>query len=296
MQSCKACEVCVQAMQLFPDIVKDETRADTVADKFRSFCAGTGRSPVVCEATAAAVAASAAGNLGRRVGAMCRSLAECPAQASPCNVTITAGQSSKPLDYCTIKGVAGETLEGVASGARPTGSCRTAVECDGAGFLCTMATQTRVCSYANSTGDVSCNMFGSCEKTPCKVCSDCVSGLQDYVNSTLDANSTTVAATFQTTCADKGNTPLMCAASAMFIQSSNRGNLGRCAGALCSMLGEASLLFFVEAACLRECLLFLWQYASRHAYMHGFPEAAPHHAAPNPIYVCRRQVCWVSPC
>ena len=117
MQSCKACEVCVQAMQLFPDIVKDETRADTVADKFRSFCAGTGRSPVVCEATAAAVAASAAGNLGRRVGALCRSLAECPAQASPCNVTITAGQSSKPLDYCTIKGVDGETLEGVASGA-----------------------------------------------------------------------------------------------------------------------------------------------------------------------------------
>jgi hypothetical protein len=31
---------------------------------------------------------------------------------------------------------------------------------------------------------------------------------------------------------------LMCAASAMFISMSNTGNLGRRAGALCSMLGE----------------------------------------------------------
>jgi hypothetical protein len=74
MQPCKACEVCVQAMQLFPSIVETETRADAVADKFRSFCAGTGRSPVVCEATAAAVAGSVAGNLGRRAAALCASL------------------------------------------------------------------------------------------------------------------------------------------------------------------------------------------------------------------------------
>jgi hypothetical protein len=61
-------------MQLFPSIVETETRADAVADKFRSFCAGTGRSPVVCEATAAAVAGSVAGNLGRRAAALCASL------------------------------------------------------------------------------------------------------------------------------------------------------------------------------------------------------------------------------
>ena len=238
MQSCKACEVCVQAMQLFPDIVKDETRADTVADKFRSFCAGTGRSPVVCEATAAAVAASAAGNLGRRVGALCGSLAECPAQTPPCNVTIAAGQSSKPLDNCTIKGVAGEAPEGVASGAKPPNSCRPDDGCAEAGFFCSMANPTRVCTCASSTGDVSCQMFGTCDKTPCRICSDCISGLQDYVNSTLDANSTTVAATFQATCVNQGNAPPICAASAAYIQSSNKGNLGRRAGALCSMLGE----------------------------------------------------------
>jgi hypothetical protein len=43
MQPCTACGVCVQAMQLFPDIVKGTTSADAVADKFRTFCAGTGR-------------------------------------------------------------------------------------------------------------------------------------------------------------------------------------------------------------------------------------------------------------
>jgi hypothetical protein len=251
--------MCVQAMQLFPDIVKDEKRANTVADKFRSFCAGTGRSPVVCEATAAAVAASASGNLGRRVGALCGSLAECPAQTPPCNVAPAIGQSSKPLDYCTIKGVAGETLEGVASGFRPTNGCRTDLECAayGTGFFCSMATQTRVCTCANSTGDVSCDMFGTCEKTPCKICSDCISDLQDYVGKTSDAdNSTATAAAFQATCVKGGNAAPICAASAAYIQSSNKGNLGRRAGALCSMLGEASLMLPVEVACLRKCLSF----------------------------------------
>ena len=101
MQPCKACEACVQAMQLFPDLVKDTTRAELVADKFKTFCTGTGRNPVVCQATAAQIANSVAGNLGRRVAALCQSLAECSTQATPCSVAITAGAAPQALDLCT---------------------------------------------------------------------------------------------------------------------------------------------------------------------------------------------------
>lgn len=276
MQPCKACEVCVQAMQLFPDIVKDESRADTVADRFRSFCAGTGRSPIVCEATAASIAASVSGNLGRRVGALCQSLAECPALASACDsnrVAPVAGQTAKPLDYCSIKGVAGEPLEGVASSVRPQGSCKTTADCSGDGFSCSTVAQTRVCTCSNSTGAVACEMFGSCEKTPCKVCSDCVAALQGYVSSTADSNSSAeIGTAFQATCTDKGNAPLMCAASAMFIQSSNRGNLGRRAGALCSMLGECCYSYIacmLYTSCSLHSSLLPSQCESAHSCMYA---------------------------
>lgn len=158
---------------------------------------------------------------------------ECPSQASEC--------LAQQLDYCTVKGgttTSGDKLEPVATGTRPARSCTANGDCTDAGFSCSMATQTRVCTCANNTGAVSCQMYGTCERTPCKVCSDCVANLQDYVNTTSDSdNSSVVAGMFQSECV-KNSTQLMCAASAAFIQSSNRGNLGRRAGALCSMLGR----------------------------------------------------------
>lgn len=257
MQPCKSCEWCVQAMQLFPDLVKDESRAESVAEKFKTFCTGTGRSPVVCDATAAAVAASVAGNMGRGVGALCRSLAECPAQVSACQVAAAAGQQAKALDYCSIKGVAGETLEAVASGTKPPNSCQADGDCSTSGSFCSMATQTRVCSCTNDTGVVGCEMFGTCEKTPCKVCSDCVVDLQGHVSSTLGDHGTAVAGAFQTTCVDKGNAASMCAASAAYIQSSNRGNLGRRAGAICSMLGKCQCDLSCFVYCPTPCHVLL---------------------------------------
>jgi hypothetical protein len=160
-------------------------------------------------------------------------LQECPPQASAC--------PAQQLDYCTVKGSitsSGDKLEPVASGTRPARSCTANSDCETTGFACSMANPTRVCTCANSTGAVSCQMYGTCERTPCKVCSDCVASLQDYVNNTSDSdNSSVVAGMFQSECVKGSSTQLMCAASAAFIQSSNRGNLGRRAGALCSMLG-----------------------------------------------------------
>lgn len=239
MQPCTACGVCLQAMQLFPDIVKGTTSADAVADKFRAFCAGTGRNTLACEATAAAIAASVAGNLGRRVGALCRSLAECPETA--CNITTDVGQAPKPLDLCTIKGVASNSPQDTSpevSGVITDLSCTKNADCTAEGNFCSMATPERVCSCSAATGVVSCEMRGSCKSTPCKVCSDCVASWQGHISGTSSGNSATVASAFQAACSSAAYPGVVCKSTTGFITSSNKGNLGLRAGAICSMLGE----------------------------------------------------------
>lgn len=167
------------------------------------------------------------------------SLAECPAATSGLEVAVAVGQPAKPLDYCTVKGVAGEPLEALVSGIKPNGACNVAVGCPLARHFCSLATQTRACTCANTTGTVTCEVFGQCEPDSCSVCADCVVGLQGYVqNVSAVESSAAVAEAFQATCAAKGSSALMCAASKTFIGSSNKGNLGRRAGAICSMLGR----------------------------------------------------------
>jgi hypothetical protein len=61
--------------------------------------------------------------------------------------------------------------------------------------------------------------------------------MQGHVTGAVSKPTADVATTFQATCTSQSNTELMCAASATFISTSNTGNLGRRAGALCSMLG-----------------------------------------------------------
>jgi len=242
MQPCKACEVCVQAMQLFPDIVKGVTKADGIAERFKTFCAGTGRSPLACDATAMAIASSVAGSLGRRVGALCRSLTECGELNSTCTVGVSTGSAPQPLNLCSVEGIVGGTSVPDITGQPAPGSCKTDSDCGAQGTFCSMASTQRVCSCVSSTGAVTCEVYGSCQPTACKVCSDCVAGLQGHVNSTAGVvgadSAAAVAAAFQSTCSSQGNTEQMCAASTMFIASSNKGNLGRRAGALCSVLGK----------------------------------------------------------
>jgi hypothetical protein len=85
---------------------------------------------------------------------------------------------------------------------------------------------------------VSCDTLGRCEPTACQVCSTCITAMQGHVTDAVLKTTAEVASAFQGTCGTQGNTELMCAASAMFISTSNTGNLGRRAGALCSMMGE----------------------------------------------------------
>lgn len=239
MQPCKACEVCVQAMQVFPDIVKDTTRAEVIADRFKTFCTGTGRSPLACEATAAAITSSVAGSVGRRVASLCVSLAECQVQATPpCQVAATPTGTAQALDMCTVEGVFGGKAVADISGKAPAGSCKATADCTSPGTFCSMASTTRVCSCLSSTGVVSCETLGRCEPTACQVCSNCITAMQGHVTDARSKTTADVATAFQATCTSQSNTELMCAASAMFISTSNTGNLGRRAGALCSMMGE----------------------------------------------------------
>lgn len=246
MQPCKACEVCVQAMQLFPEIVKGVTRADDVAVQFRSFCAGTGHDPLACAATAAAISSSFAGHVGRRLGAICRSLAECSDRVpADCNITAVQGGTPQRPNLCTVEGVAGGKDPDILLPA-PTGSCMVDANCSTPGTFCSRTSTHRACTCTTGTGDVMCEVRGMCQPTPCKVCSDCVAELQSYVAATTD-NRTAVASTFVEVCISN-NSATACASTAASIASSNKGNLGRRAGALCSMLGEC----FVVLGCFQD--------------------------------------------
>lgn len=256
MQPCKACEQCVQAMQLFPSIVKDTSKRGVIASKFKDFCVGTGRSSLVCGATADAITYSTAGSLGRRVGALCQSLAECSAATVTCNITAVAGQDPQRVNLCTMEGVVGGTAVADVSGQAAPGSCHNNAGCPTPGTFCSLEAQTRVCSCDSGTGAVTCEMWGACQPTPCKVCSDCVADLQPYVTGIAD-NSTapTVSAAFQVACTNKSYPQLLCGAAASFISTSNKGNLGRRAGALCSILGKWYVSCIAWGVANRFCVM-----------------------------------------
>jgi hypothetical protein len=241
----RVCEACVQAMQLLPSLVADAGSADAVASQFSAFCATSGRSSVACAGAAAAVASSFAGNLGRRPGALCRALGKCPAalnaSVAPVNATQDAVGPSQPLDLCSTNGTAGgPAVAGVLAGTSlPPNGCLQDSDCSTDGHACSMASTQRVCWCSGASGADTCRRVGSCQWTPCPRCSSCVDTLHTRLTSGVSdaANSSAVAQQFKAVCSDRGVAPAMCTAVESYI-AAGRGNVGRRAGALCSMLGE----------------------------------------------------------
>lgn len=243
LQPCKACEACVQAMQLFPAIVKDVFKSDAVAAQFQSFCVGSGRNYLACTTAAAAIADSTGGNLGRRPAAICRALAECSTTLGSCNVSAVAGAAAQPLDLCTTTGVAsGAGVDGVwPVGQAPIGACLADASCTGQGMFCSMASPRRACSCQSGSGADSCVAMGSCQLTPCKQCGDCIASLASYVAGVpAGANSTDIAEAFRVQCIGNGSATPECTLTAAYI-AAGRSNSGRRAGALCSMMGECGV-------------------------------------------------------
>lgn len=220
--------------------------------RFKDFCTGTGRSSLQCVATATAIGNSPGGVLGRRVGALCVSLSECPAQASACppQQQATRGLTAFPkaLDYCTVTGYDGD--ESLADLSLTGNSCINSTDCSQEGNVCSMAAPARVCSCDSNSGAVSCGMRGSCQPSPCKVCSDCVTRWASFVDSVpVGHSAAAVSAMFQAQCRSfaAGYSPEQCTATGTIVFAS--GNTGRRAGAICSILGACPSALVGDASC-----------------------------------------------
>lgn len=206
--------------------------------RFKEFCIRTGRSSLVCEGTASAIASSPRGLLGRRVGTLCQSLAECPALASSCD-----NETHTPLDYCTTAG-----YQSSVPGSRPADlpeiamreTCSEDAPCGTNDTVC--GAMKRVCSCNKDTGAVVCEMLGTCKPSPCKVCRDCINSWQGHVSSVAELDSSAVATAFQDKCDSMADSVVAkCSAARSLIIQSQASNLGRRAGAICSILGACTL-------------------------------------------------------
>ena len=111
------CETCQRCLDSFNDTlsVAPSTSAELIATAFRAACVNKGRASAGCDKVDKAVRGSYKGNLGRRVGGICRLLGECDA-ALTTNATcvLTSAGKSGQLSECTQEGVsAGEAVAGI---------------------------------------------------------------------------------------------------------------------------------------------------------------------------------------
>jgi hypothetical protein len=101
------------------------------ASAFSTYCAAParGRAAAACSRVERAIAASYKGNLGRRVGGLCRMLGECDAQlANNQSCVLQSRDKSGALSECLVDGVSsGSPVAGIASSGAYFQQCCQAV-------------------------------------------------------------------------------------------------------------------------------------------------------------------------
>lgn len=84
--------------------------ANSIATSFRSACIAKGRPSAGCDKVDSAIRASLRGNLGKRVGSICRVLGECDAAlATNTSCVLTADGKTAQLSECLREGVTSGT-------------------------------------------------------------------------------------------------------------------------------------------------------------------------------------------
>lgn len=172
---------------------QQQSSSTVVADDWKTFCNKTLNRPgTLCGSVATSIAASYAGGMGRRAGALCLALGDCVADmGNNCSISTTLLATNKTtsgaISLCTAEGIqAGAALPGVgldkdrtASHAKlvAAGRCLTTQDCNDPNLMCssTSTPQTQLCLCTAATGLDDCTTYGTCVRTPCKVCSDCLS-------------------------------------------------------------------------------------------------------------------------
>lgn len=120
---------------------------------------------------------------------------------------------------------------------------------------CVKTQQTSLCTC--SQGLESCRVIGGCVDTPCKSAKRCLKDFAPFVSQAASLTSTdALADAFAAFCVSSGRQQAVCDSARLGISGSFKGNAGKRAGAICSLLSECDQK--AVANCARYVLL-LWR-------------------------------------
>jgi hypothetical protein len=142
------------------------------------------------------------------------------------------------ISLCSAEGITpGSAVAGTGSAASrglllADGKCLSTADCNAAGvMMCSLSTSPRqLCLCNAATGADECATYGTCVRTPCKVCSDCLTSIgREFVSKQLyETDAAKVAAGFHGYCTSNSlGTAAVCTELAAAINvSTPTGNRG----------------------------------------------------------------------
>jgi hypothetical protein len=254
--TCGVCSSCIAQMLLFTQqfatgAAGATANASLVAERWRAFCASsTTYSASTCESIRGQAAASYAGSLGKQAGKLCHLLGSCSGAIAtdascPISTRLLSGQQVRQsLDWCRMEGVSGGSrVPGLsASAALAPGRCFNSSDCKSESLECSMdAGAVTIYTCDSTTGLLSSTTQGTCVKTACQVCNECMAAAQPFaLKQATSSNATQIAEDWSAYCQSSGlASSTQCAAVAGTIRTAGAvpGNLGKRAAGLCFTLG-----------------------------------------------------------
>ena len=243
---CSKCRSCVTRVIPFTRGSLADSN-ETVVAKWLPFCTtDLSLDQVLCNNTQELIMQSAKGNLGRRAGALCALLQQCPPPEMLPNCTVSFDVSdtaviSGNLSLCTVEGITGNGTMLLNTVLTPPAmmnmSCKATADCRDPNLMCVVpaaVNETCVCM----AGKDDCFRLGTCTPTPAKLCSDCLREWTAFgaanINST---NATLLSEAFLANCT-RTRPSAACTPAAQAITLAP--SFGKRAAGICTMLPDCS--------------------------------------------------------
>jgi hypothetical protein len=257
----------LQFTQQFTTSTAATTNSSDVAKKWVTFCSGIkAYNASMCDSVRACIASSFAGSMGKQAGKLCQLFGSCTvavvSEGCPIITQLLNGQLVRQnLDMCTVEGVTGGSrVPGVSgSAALAPGRCFNSGDCKSDSLECSMTNPVTI--YTCEQGTLVSSTQGTCVKTACQVCRDCLSATQPFALKQASAsNATKIAEEWLVYCnvnSDSLGAATKCAEVAANISTTGvvLGNLGKRAAGLCFALGRCSSGICSNGTDLDRCMV-----------------------------------------
>lgn len=249
---CGLCSSCVAKVLNFTQRWKDSNNTTTVADAWSDYCA------FIQPANASACSTIRQNilsniNVAKKAGLLCKQLGSCPVvdKACPISTTLLSGLPVKAvLNLCAVEGVdSGSLPPGTSASNTPlpgrcllTGNSSSSSIC-GAGWQCSNTTTNAVTTCSAVDGSDAVTVQGTCQKTPCQSCQDCLQAAQGFAFSQITSIGSAALSAWSKWCNTTSSvfTASQCSTVAAAIQKTPAA--AKRAAAICSQAGICGDLF-----------------------------------------------------